>query len=136
MKTRSRAVLSALPRLCARPAVLLLLLAAGGACSTWHGQRGPAPQVVAARGGGRVRIVRQDQSVVELVEARVVGDSIVGLDGSSLRRVSVATTDVLWIGTRRVDLAHTAAVTAGVALLLAAIAYFAVIRPVFGNPKY
>jgi len=35
-----------------------------------------------------------------------------------------------------VDLAQTAAVTAGVALLLAAVAYFAVIRPVFGNPKY
>jgi hypothetical protein len=118
-----------------RPAVLLLLLAAG-ACSTWHAEKGPAPQVVAARGGGRLRIVRQDQSVVELVEARVVGDSIVGLDGSSLRHVAVATSDVLWIGTRRVDVAHTAALAVGVVAAFAVVAYFAVIRPVFGNPRY
>jgi hypothetical protein len=119
----------------ARP-IAAALLAVGGACSTWHGQRGPAPQVVAAHGGSRLRIVRQDQSVVELVEARVAGDSIVGLDGSSLRRVAVATSDVLWIGTRRVDLAHTAALAVGVVAALAVVAYFAVIRPVFGNPNY
>ena len=115
---------------------VLLLLAAGGACSTWHGQRGPAPQVAAARNGGRLRIVRQDQSVVELVEARVVGDSIVGLDGSSLRHAAVATADVLWIGTRRFDAGRTAALTVGVTALLAAITYFAVIRPIFDNPNY
>jgi len=119
----------------ARP-ILVALLAAGGACSTWHQQTGPAPQVVAARGGSRLRIVRQDQSVVELVEARVAGDSIVGLDRGTLRRVTVATSDVLWTGTRRFDLAHTAALTVGVVAALAAVAYVAIIEPVFGNPRY
>ena len=116
--------------------IVVALLAVSGACSTWHEQRGPAPQVVAARGGGRLRIVRQDQSVVELTEARVVGDSIVGLDGSTLRHAAVATADVQWIGTRRVDVAQTGALIVGVVAALAVVAYFAVIRPVFGNPNY
>jgi hypothetical protein len=119
----------------ARP-IVVALLAAAGACSTWQGQHAPAPQVVAARGGGRLRIVRQDQSVVELVEARVAGDSIVGLDGGSLRHAAVATADVQWIGTRRVDVVQTGALIVGVVAAFAVVAWFAVIRPVFGNPNY
>ena len=114
----------------------LLLLAAGGACNTWRVQQGPAPQVVAQRGEGRLRIVLKDQSVVELVGARVVGDSIVGIGGSPPRHLAGATADVQRIDAQRVDPVRTGALTVGVVVAAIAVAAIAVYALVFGDPDY
>ena len=124
------------PSPCLRAWPLLLLLASGGACNTWRVQPGPTPQVVAQRGEGRLRVVLEDQSVVELVGARVVGDSIVGIAGSPPRRVAVATADVRRIDAQRVDPVRTGALAVGVVVTAIAVAAIAVYALVFGDPDY
>jgi hypothetical protein len=119
-----------------RAGSLALLLAFGGACNTWRVQPGPAPQVVAQRGEGRLRLVLKDQSVVELVGARVVGDSIVGIGGSPPRHVAVATADVQRIDAQRVDPVRTGALTVGVVVAAIAVAAIAVYVLVFSDPDY
>jgi hypothetical protein len=99
-------------------------------------QQGPVPQVVAARDGGWVRIVRADQRVVEMQGARVVGDSIVGIGGSPPRHIAVATADVRRIEARRVDALRTGALTVGVAVAVSALVVLAAIVFVFGDPDY
>jgi hypothetical protein len=88
------------------------LLLAG--CGTWRAQNGPPSEVVPANTASRLRIVRHDRSTLELREARVVGDSIVGQAGDPPVRVAVALADVERIDARRTSAARTGGLTLGV----------------------
>lgn len=63
-----------------RLALLFLVLLA--ACTSWHEQSGPVPEVLAAKHPGTVRVTRQDQSRVVLTEPQVTADALQGqVDG-------------------------------------------------------
>ena len=68
----------------------LSLLACLSACHAWQPRTlGPTPDL----GATRVKVERTDGSTVSLLEARIVGDSIVGVWAGSSSRVAVAIAD-------------------------------------------
>ena len=82
-------------------ALLLLIVPGASACTGWHTQTAPEPQVVAqANGRGAIRVFRKDGSVVIIRQPTVSGDSIVGVGDTPTRRVAVATADVERIDSR------------------------------------
>ena len=48
------------------------------ACSSWHAQSQPAPEVLAANEGRAVRVLLQDGSSLQLNRARMLGDTLAG----------------------------------------------------------
>jgi hypothetical protein len=104
-----------------RPAFALLLVTLG-ACTSWQHQSAPAPQVVAAQNGQAVRVVRRDGSVYELHNAIMANDSIVGWgEGNPRARVSVPLAEVERIDARRVSVARTAGLAAGLTVVALAV---------------
>ncbi|HET7464162.1 MAG TPA: hypothetical protein VFJ82_23090 [Longimicrobium sp.] len=92
------------------------ILAAGcalplAACGTWREQPRPLP---APRRSipGLVRITRGDGSAIELNEAEVRGDSLVGLSSTTYRRVAMPLGQVKTVERRRTDLVGSIAVAA------------------------
>ena len=99
-------------------AILLLLLVAS--CSAWR----PLPGVgLAPYGGerlGHARVLLHDGTELNLKDATIRPDSIIGLGGSASTRWAVARRDVARIDTRRTDntLTFLAGVSATTLLLL------------------
>lgn len=116
------------------PVLLFAVSLAVSACHSWYPQPSPAPDAVVSRNGrGLVRVLRRDQGVTVLANARVVGDSIVGTAGNPPRHDAVALADVERIEIRGTDALETGAVVFG-ALAVAAtfVALAAVARGVGG----
>jgi hypothetical protein len=114
----------------------LLLIAAAlplSACTSWRPQTAPAPEVIAAHGEGSVRIVRRDQSTIELRHPQVVGDSIVGEAGDPPRRVAVATADVQRVDVRKVNAARTGGLSLGVLIVVTVVAAAAAVVAALGD---
>jgi hypothetical protein len=116
--------------------VLGLLLGSAGGCTAWHAQPGPVPRVAAASRGDRLRIVRNDDRVVEIADARLVGDSIVGSGGTPPGRIAIAVADVRRVEARRPDALLTTALVVGVVVASIPLAYIAFVRPIFSDPNY
>jgi hypothetical protein len=115
------------------PTPLLAVALALAACTTWRPQTAPAPEVIAAHGNASVRIVRRDQSTIELRHPQVVGDSIVGEAGDPPRRVAVATADVERVDVRKVSAARTGGLSVGVLLVVAIVAVGAATAALLGG---
>jgi hypothetical protein len=91
---------------------LTLLLAA---CSSWHEQSGPVPEVLAAKHPGTVRVTRQDESRVVLTEPQVTGEGLQGqVDG---KPTEVPLSDVKSIALRQGD----TGASVGLVVFLAAV---------------
>lgn len=104
-------------------ATLVLAFSAAG-CHSWHAQTSPTPDAISTQAGrGPVRVTRRDHSQLVLVNAQVMGDSIVGQAGSPPQRTAVAMADVERIDTR----ATSAGKTAGLVLGVAAVAFAALL---------
>jgi len=98
----------------ARGAVLAGCIASAGGCMSW--QHTPAPAPAASRAlHDPIRVTRNDGYAIELTGAEVRGDSIIGLERASHRRVSLALADVRAAEARRVDVLHSALTGVGVA---------------------
>lgn len=121
-------------RLAGRYAVLLLLGAAPAGCRTWRAEPLPAAGAPARVVQGRVRATRADGSRVELVGARVGGDTLRGARGGT--EVAVPLDSVRRLEARRVSALRTGALVGGVLLTFAAAiaAAFAAAGP--GLPSY
>ena len=85
------------------------------ACTTWQVQPGPTPAAVEtareAKGSQRLRLNLNSGVAVDIYEATIVGDSIVGMNGPSTQtsrsRVAVATKDVESVATNEISAGRT-----------------------------
>ena len=81
------------------------------ACTTWHVEPGPVPaegKVVGKAGPNeRVRLEMKSGALVDVFEASVVGDSVVGMSGPATQaartRLAVATADVRRVTIKKVS---------------------------------
>ena len=86
--------------------VLCLAVACVSGCERLVQLESPAPSSAVAFGNKRLVVTRRDSSRVTITGARVVGDSLIGVDADSLDRtreapVRVALGDVARLETRR-----------------------------------
>ena len=81
--------------------MLLVVLTAG--CSVWR----PLPGAGIARTGidqlGHARVSLRGRTELELEDATVTQDSIIGFDSKSLRRVAIARGEVIAVDARETD---------------------------------
>jgi hypothetical protein len=99
-------------------AVAAALLAASGACHSWQQRPLGADGPPAVSPNRAVRVMRADQSTIELARPAVVGDSLVGEVGTPPVRTAVASSDVRRLEERRVSTARTTGLVVGGAALL------------------
>ena len=98
------------------------LLVSSMACRTWRTQSAPTEVTVADAGSGPIRVVRKDHSVIELRQASIAGDSLVGYAGDREKvRVAMPLSDVSTVSTREVSGGRTAGLAGGVLLGLVAL---------------
>jgi hypothetical protein len=104
---------------------LALVLALGG-CSRWQVEETSPATVLGFKPPGAIRVEREDGSVVELVQARIEGDTLTGLvpgsakPGEPFRRVSIPLDGIQRLASRRSDTRRTIG-----AALTAPLIYFA-----------
>ena len=111
-----------------------VLVFTAGACTSWRTQPGPAPDAIGRLNGtGTVRVTRRDQSVLVMINPRVVGDSIVGFSGTPLGHAAVATADVQRIDARRVSATKTGGLAVGTVLIVTAVAVAAAFAALLGS---
>lgn len=105
--------------------VLALSLAA---CSTWRVETRPVAEVAATGGQRTVRLYLKSGERVQLFDATIVGDSVIGFTGSSQRdaqRVAVATSDVAQVEYLTTDSILTGLAVLGIVVLVVVGAAFA-----------
>lgn len=92
-------------------------------CTTWARQSEPPAEAVASHPGARIRVTRTDHSVITVRDARVVGDTLVGVTDDDARLpVALPVADVAAVDTRAVSGARTAGLGASVFLGVLAVA--------------
>jgi hypothetical protein len=84
-----------------RRALAAATLAATGACAPYRADPGLAADPARVSPRMALRVTRADGSRVELVEARLLRDSLVGRSGTPGRRVAVARADIRAVERRR-----------------------------------
>ena len=110
-----------------RRKVTALIALTTTACTSWHVQPGPAPSSIEAGSGshGAVRLMFRSGSFADVYDARLVGDSIVGLsapaDVARSERVAFATADVERVATKQVAIGRTVLALAAIGLAVAII---------------
>jgi hypothetical protein len=108
----------------ARRAHLTALLTASllsAACTSWH-RAGGAVEGVSKAKSGEIRVHRVDGSVIDLVGASIVGDSLFGVSPVTGARVSMPTAAVMATETKQVSAGRTALLGGGVVLGVIAVA--------------
>ena len=99
------------------PALGIALLAA---CTSWH--RSPtAAEGVARANSGEIHVNRVDGSMLRLVNASIVGDSLVGTSPVSGARVAIPVSSVVSTETKQVSAGRTAALGGGVLIGVVAV---------------
>jgi hypothetical protein len=88
-------------------------LVASAGCHSWQRRPLPADAPPAVSRGRPVRVVRADQSTLELARPAIVGDSLVGEAGTPPVRTAVALRDIRRLDERRVSAARTGGLVAG-----------------------
>ena len=118
---------------------ILAVLAAvtvAASCTTWKQNPSPREGVTRAN-SGEIRLNLADGSIVRLVNASVVADSVVGISPVTGARVAVLMTSVASTETKGVSGGRTALLGGGVLLAVAAVAgvvlVIAVASAVFGS---
>ncbi len=101
--------------------VTACLLASSGACHAWARQD-VTPEAAVADANGHVRVTRTDHSVIELRDAAVVHDSLIGtpVDDRNMRS-AIALKDIQSVSTREVSAGRTAGLAAGTVLGIIAV---------------
>jgi len=90
-------------------------------CSSF--QRAPTPgEGVARARSGEIRVNKVDGSIVPLVNASIVGDSLIGLSPRTGARVAIATSAIASVEAKDIDAGRTALLGGGIILGLAAVA--------------
>ena len=82
-------------------------------CTSWHRTASPAEGVAKAK-SGEIRVYRADGSTIQLVNASIVGDSLVGTSPVTGARISMPTAAVVSTETKQVSAGRTAALGGGV----------------------
>ena len=103
-----------------------------GACTQWQPQLGPVAEVVSANRGQEIRVVRRDGAILDLTDARMIGDTLSGasIRGTDTLRLRLAPEEIARLEVRKADAASTVAlvvvglgVVVGGGLLIAAGSY-------------
>jgi hypothetical protein len=108
----------------ARRGSLLVLAAAAAvsaACTSWHRAGGPVEGVARAK-SGEIRVYRADGSMVRLVNASIVADSLVGVSPVNGARIAIPTAAVIATETKQVSGGRTALLGGGIVLGVIAVA--------------
>lgn len=132
--------LTSLPRVrapLALPALVTLLTLPAAGCRTWRAvpADGATPARLAERLDGRrdVRATLADGRVVELRDARLVGDSIVGLTGAPSARGAVAVRDVAHLDEQVVSRGRTTGLALGSTLVLVVLGTVVILGVLFSQ---
>ena len=110
-----------------RRKVTALIALTTTACTSWHVQPGPAPSSIEAQSESRgaVRLMFKGGSFADVYDARLVGDSIVGLSAPAntarSERIAFATADVDRVATKQVSVGRTVLALAAIGLAAAII---------------
>ena len=101
--------------------VAACLVVASSACHSWARQD-VTPQAAVADAKGHVRVTRTDHSVIELRDAVIVRDSLIGtpVDDRNARS-AIALSDIQSVSTREVSAGKTAGLAAGTVLGIIAV---------------
>ncbi len=98
--------------------VLGITLLAG--CSSWH--RTPsASEGVSHAKSGEIRVTQLDGSMIRLVNASIVGDSVVGISPVTGARLAIPTSAVAYTETKEISAGRTALLGGGVVLGIVAL---------------
>ena len=100
------------------------------ACTSWHRNASPSDAVARAK-SGEIRVNRVDGSMISLVNASIVGDSLVGVSPVTGARVSMPVSAVVSTETEQVSAGRTALLGGGVVLGLAAVASLLLVALLF-----
>ena len=90
------------------------------ACSSWH--RTPsAIEGVSHASSGEIRVTQLDGSMVRLVNASIVGDTVVGISPVTGARLAIPTSAVAYTETKEISVGRTALLGGGVVLGIVAL---------------
>ena len=104
-----------------KPAVFAVLgITLLAACSSWHRTPSAVEGVTHAK-SGEIHVTRLDGSMVRLVNASIVGDSIVGVSPVTGARLAIPTTAVAYTETKEISAGRTALLGGGVVLGIVAL---------------
>jgi len=110
-----------------RRKVTALIALTTTACTSWHVQSATVPSAIEAEGGSRgaVRLMLKAGAFADIYDARLVGDSIIGMSAPATaptrERVAFATTEVQSIATKQVSVGRTVLALAAIGLAVAII---------------
>ena len=90
-------------------------------CSSFQRARTPGEGVARAR-SGEIRVNKVDGSIVPLVNASIVGDSLIGVSPRTGDRIAIPTSAIAWVESKDIDAGRTALLGGGIILGLAAVA--------------
>lgn len=90
-------------------------------CSSFQRARTPGEGVARAR-SGEIRVNKVDGSIVPLVNASIVGDSLIGVSPRTGDRIAIPTSAIASVEAKDIDAGRTALLGGGIILGLAAVA--------------
>jgi len=110
-------------------ATTALIVLAG--CSSW--QRTPsAREGVTRANSGEIRVTQVDGSMIRLVNASIVGDSLIGISPVTGARIAIATIAVASTETKGISAGRTALLGGGVILGIVALSAILLLAAIAG----
>ena len=110
-------------------ATTALIVLAG--CSSW--QRTPsAREGVTRANSGKIRVTQVDGSMIRLVNASIVGDSLIGISPVTGARIAIATIAVASTETKGISAGRTALLGGGVILGIVALSAILLLAAIAG----
>jgi hypothetical protein len=110
-----------------RRQVTALIALTTTACTTWHVRPGSSPSTIESESGshGAVRLMFRTGAFADIYDARLVGDSIVGMSApatvATRERVAFASAEVASVATKKVSVGRTVLALAAIGLAVAII---------------
>jgi len=86
-----------------RRASAIVLLALAASCSTWRPQPGIGLARPESEWLGHARVSLRDGTVLDLADAKISADSVVGLGGATRTRFALPRSEVAGVDVRRAD---------------------------------
>lgn len=109
--------------------VLGITLLAG--CTSWHRTPSATNGVNHAK-SGEIRVTQLDGSMVRLVNASIVGDSVVGISPVNGARLAIPTSAVAYTETKEISAGRTVLLGGGVILGVVAVSAILLVAAVAG----
>lgn len=104
-----------------RTFLVALGIALCSACTSWHRSASPG-EAVARANSGEIHVNRVDGAMITLVNASIVGDSLVGVSPVTGARISMPMSAIVSTETKQVSAGRTALLGGGVVVAVAAVA--------------